>query len=304
MTTRPIAALRAAFLAALLPLAGWADVPRVVTDIGPTASLVAGVMAGLGAPVVLVPSGTDPHHFQLRPSQARDLAQAQAVIWIGPGLTPWLERLIGTTAPEALSVALEDAPGLIHRSPMFAHPADGGAGTAPEGHAHGVEDPHVWLDPTNARAMTAEIAARLAALDPPNAATYAGNAAAVTAALDAAEARARALLAPHQSARLVVFHDGYAHFAGAFGLTIVAALADGEAASPGAAALQGLRRTIAQSGADCLFGEVAQPSGLVASLAKDSGVPSATLDPLAGGELPGAVWVSLAGAIDACLSSD
>lgn len=287
----------------LLPTAALADVPKVVTDIAPVQSLVAGVMHGLGTPELLVGPGTDPHHMQLRPSQARLLAGADAVFWIGTGLTPWLGEVIEATAPQAVSVQLSQAAGVIQRAPLFA--ADGESG---EGHGHGHEafDPHVWLDPANDRAMTREIAARLSSLDPANAAIYAANAGAVLAALDRAEAETRAILAPHETARLVVYHDGYAHFAAAFNVTITASVADSEAADPGAARLSSLRRMIADQGADCLFDEPQHGARTVAALAADTGVHRATLDPLGTdvGPEPGAVLTGLARSIDRCLAGE
>ncbi len=49
-------------------------------------------MDGVGTPDLLLDRGADPHHFQLRPSQARAVAGAGLVVWIGPDLTPWLGR--------------------------------------------------------------------------------------------------------------------------------------------------------------------------------------------------------------------
>ena len=70
--------------------AAQADVPRVATDIAPVHSLVAMVMEGVGTPDLIIPSGATPHSYAMRPSEARALAQADMVIWIGPALTPWL----------------------------------------------------------------------------------------------------------------------------------------------------------------------------------------------------------------------
>jgi zinc transport system substrate-binding protein len=287
---------------ALLPFAAEAEVPRVVTDIGPTQSLAAGVMQGLGRPDVLVGAGADPHHFQMRPSEARLLAGADVVFWIGADLTPWLADMIAAIAPDSLSVELAHAEGVTQRPPQFADPD--GAETAPEdGHSHGSDDPHIWLDPANARAMTREVAARLSTLDPDNADAYAANAVTVIAALDRAEAEAQALLAPHRSAPLVVWHDGYAHFAAAFGVNIAAAIAESDAAGPGAAQLSALRAAIEAEGARCIFDEPQHGKRAVAAVAADTGVPRGTLDPLAAGDVsdPGAVILGLARAIDACL---
>ena len=81
--------------AALLASTASAQVPIVVADIPITHSFVSMVMGELGTPQVLLEQGADPHDFQLRPSQARALAQAGLVVWMGEGMTPWLESALG-----------------------------------------------------------------------------------------------------------------------------------------------------------------------------------------------------------------
>ena len=93
-----------------------AEVPRVVTDMPPVQSLVALVMGDLGTPGVLLAQGADPHHYQLRPSQARELQEAQLIFWIGPSMTPWLDRALDGSAGGAQAVALLDAPGTYRRA--------------------------------------------------------------------------------------------------------------------------------------------------------------------------------------------
>ena len=77
---------------ASLPCATLAKVPNVVTDIPPVHALVGQVMGDLGTPVLLLEKGADEHDFQLRPSQMQSIADADTVIWVGPALTPWLDR--------------------------------------------------------------------------------------------------------------------------------------------------------------------------------------------------------------------
>ena len=80
----PISRYPAALLLCLLPCGTLADVPRVVTDFGPVQSLVMQGMGDLGQPEQLLPAGGDPHDFQLKPSQAAALGQADLIIWAGP----------------------------------------------------------------------------------------------------------------------------------------------------------------------------------------------------------------------------
>ena len=95
---------------AATPSAAVAEVPRVVTDIAPVHSLVAQVMAGVGVPDLLIDQATSPHHFALRPSQARALQEADLVIWIGAGLSPALSGAIADLAGAGKEMALLSVP--------------------------------------------------------------------------------------------------------------------------------------------------------------------------------------------------
>ena len=85
----------------LLLLSGMAhsEPPKVLTDIAPVHSLVAQVMGDLGEPELLLQASDEIHHLQLRPSQARAIARADVVIWVGPGLEPWLAGKSGRAKP-------------------------------------------------------------------------------------------------------------------------------------------------------------------------------------------------------------
>jgi zinc transport system substrate-binding protein len=88
-----------------------AEVPRVAVDIAPVHSIVAAIMQGVGMPDLITPAGSSPHSHQMRPSQARALEQADIVIWVGPGLTPWLEGPVETLGEGAATIELMDLPG-------------------------------------------------------------------------------------------------------------------------------------------------------------------------------------------------
>lgn len=105
----------------------FAEPPQVVTDIPTTGSLVQQVMGDLGEVRVLIGEGADPHHFQLRPSDARGLQSADLLVWIGPELTPWLERTVENFG-DGEAIALLNVPGT--------HVQEFGAEHGDHGHAH------------------------------------------------------------------------------------------------------------------------------------------------------------------------
>jgi zinc transport system substrate-binding protein len=96
-----------AALATLVAQPALADPPAIVTDTPVAHSLVSMVTGDLAEPVLLLDAGADPHHFQLRPSQARAVAQADLVVWMGPALTPWMARAVEALADGAALELLE-----------------------------------------------------------------------------------------------------------------------------------------------------------------------------------------------------
>ena len=87
------------------PLAAQ-DAPQVVTDIAPVRALVAQLMEGVGTPDQIIPAGSSPHSYAMRPSEARALRNADLVVWVGPALTHWLEEPLDTLAPDAARLTL------------------------------------------------------------------------------------------------------------------------------------------------------------------------------------------------------
>ncbi|WP_299559867.1 zinc ABC transporter substrate-binding protein [uncultured Sulfitobacter sp.] len=91
----------------------FADVPNVVTDIAPVRSIVSQIMAGAGDPAQIIPAGASPHGYSMRPSEAQALSKADLIVWVGPGLTGWLEAPLVNLAPDAEQMILMDVPGVV-----------------------------------------------------------------------------------------------------------------------------------------------------------------------------------------------
>lgn len=126
--------LSSALASTALASLAWADAPSVVTDIAPVHSLVAQVMKGVAEPTLLIGPEYSPHEYSLRPSEARALANADFVFWVGEGLTPWLEKSIDTLAKDAKSVTLMEIEGITL--------LDFREGATFEDHDHGGHDEH------------------------------------------------------------------------------------------------------------------------------------------------------------------
>ncbi len=80
--------------------------PQVVVSIKPLYSLVAGLMQGVGKPQLLIKGGASPHGYSLRPSEAAALADAQLIVWVGPGLEGFLEKTLDGLSPTTMQLEL------------------------------------------------------------------------------------------------------------------------------------------------------------------------------------------------------
>jgi zinc transport system substrate-binding protein len=104
-----------ATLALLLIVVGSSKVfseahpPRVVASIKPIHALVSGVMQGVAEPTLLIKGGGSPHGYVLRPSEAKALADADLVVWVGHSLETFLEKPLENLARNARTLELLEA---------------------------------------------------------------------------------------------------------------------------------------------------------------------------------------------------
>lgn len=266
-----VAALVALLLLGLRsdPASAATGAPTVVTSIMPVHSLVAGVMAGIGQPRVIVTNAGSPHTYALKPSDARLLGRAAIVFWIGPTVEAFLEKPIRVLTKGARVVTLLEAPGLTL---LPLRSSDRGA-----------IDPHIWLDPVNAGVLAGVIARALGDVDAGNRMRYAANARNLVRRLKALEAELRDRLRPVRDRPMVVFHDAYQYFEKRFGLRAVTAITPSPQHRPGAGRLGEVRQAIETSGTRCVFTEPQFGASVLRPLTEGTGAKSATLDPLGRG---------------------
>lgn len=305
--------------------------PHVVASIKPVHSLVAGVMEGVGEPGLIVEGAGSPHTYALKPSQARMLQAADVVFWIGHELEAFMEKPVETLAANAKSVELIDAHDLVklefreggafdahdhddhashddhdhgHDKKEAGHDHDHGAH---DDHAHGAFDPHIWLDPMNAKALVHEIEEALSETDPENAARYEANAEALMARLDALTAEVSAELEPVKGKGFIVFHDAYQYFEKRFGVTAAGSITVSPEVMPGAERVTEIRAKVQDLGAACVFAEPQFEPKLVATVTEGTNAKSGVIDPLgaeleSGPDLYFNVIKGMATSIKACLS--
>lgn len=122
---------------------------KIVTDFGVAHSLVSMVLGDQGQAEMLLDRGANAHSFQMRPSQAQALADADIVVWMGPRMTAWLDRALDGIGGDAHRLALLDVPGATLRDFGQAkaeghddHGHDRAAEAKTDAHDHGHDHGH------------------------------------------------------------------------------------------------------------------------------------------------------------------
>ena len=284
--------LTAALFLVLTPLKAEIS---VVTSIKPLHSLTSYIMEGVGEPELIIDGVASPHNFQIKPSHAKMLQNADLVIWIGEDLESFLPTALKSIPKDAVVFELLDQSGLkklkFREKNIFEGHDDHGHdehakkeddhddhGHDDHGHGHGSFDPHIWLDPANAKVIVKKITNQLSKIDKDNASTYKANSNKVIKDLDGLIKEVKNEI--NKDASFVVFHDAYQYFEKRFGLNVIGALTVNPDVMPGAEQLSEIREVIEHEKAKCIFSEPQFNPNIINSIASDTGVKTGVLDPL------------------------
>ncbi len=298
-----------------------ASAPVVVATILPVHALVASVMGEVGQPILLLPPGFSEHTAALKPSEAKALADADLVVWVGDGIETLLAKPIRTLPKKTTVVTLSRDTGIVliknragglwethddHGTAAGKHADSGRAQRKGHKHGHHDDNHHVWLDPDNAKKIVTHIARALARLDPANAERYVVNAEATAIRLDRLDRDLQALLTPARAIPFVVFHDAFPYFERRYGLNAIGSITVSPEQKPGSKRVLDIRRKLTAAKAACVFGEPQYDASLVRNLVEGTPVRIGTLDPLGSAAAPGpaayeSLMRTLATAIRECL---
>jgi zinc transport system substrate-binding protein len=260
--------------------------PKIVTSIVPLHSLVSGVMAGVATPELLMQGQNSEHNASFTPQQIADLEHADVVFMIGNNLETKLGEISGTeTVGGKAFVKMNEIQGLnlhaIREGGTWEPDTDQLATTGISA------DPHIWLDPENAKLMVKTIADSLDKADPANAKLYDANTAKTLAELDQLEADLKSHLAPVHHKPFIVFHDAYQYFEHRFGVTAVGSISNFSGTPPSAQRLAEVHNKINSSNATCVFREPQFTDATVVTVIEGTKAKSSVLDPIGANLKPG-----------------
>ena len=165
------------------------------------------------------------------------------------------------------------------------HKEDGHDDHGHEGHAHGEYDPHIWLDPSNAKIILNEMAEHLIENDQKNASVYKANLNKALKDIDKLLKDVKSEL--NKDFKSIVFHDAYQYFEKRFDVNVLGAFTVNTDVLPGAEQLSEIREIIEHDKVSCIFSEPQFNPDIINAVAKDMDIKTGVLDPLGATLNPG-----------------
>ena len=268
---------------------------KVLVSIKPFHSLVSAIMQDVSEPLLLINGNNSPHSSALRPSSAENLQQADLVFWGGEILEGFLTKPIQSLSSRAKLVSLQETAGL-RLLPLRSgigwqkHETDSANDHSAEDETTSTSgtDPHIWLDPYNAKIISSKIVEILTEMDPQNAQSYRRNGEKYGLRLELLDRKLKAEMTKVAETPYMVFHDAYQYFEKRYQLNVVGSMTLHIGFGSSVRRLTAVRKTIQKEKIRCIFSEPQFSPKLLQTVIAGTNVKQGTLDPLGAGLESGA----------------
>ena len=256
---------------AVVTTATAAATVRLVATTTDIAALAATVGGDLVTVESIVPGATDPEAFEPRPGDLDKIRRAGLVVRVGLGYDYWLDALTSQIADKRLMRGGEAYVDASVGIPLLE--IRGQSVVNDGGHAHGVANPHYWLDPANAVIVTANIAEALIRIAPQERDRIVANRERFLADLKTHHQRWHESLAPYAGVKLIAYHNSWPYFARRFRLDIIDFIEPKPGIAPSPAHLAQVIGAGRKAGARAILLEPYEPEDTVRFVAGKLGVP-------------------------------
>ena len=163
----------------------------------------------------MVPSGTEPHDWEPTASDIAKLEEASVFIYNGAGMEHWVETILSSIENKEL-IVVETSKGINlidedhdHEEEDHSHEED---------HDHGEYDPHIWLNPQNAKKQMEAIKDAFIQADSKNKDYYQENFNKYSEELDTLDREFKDSLSGFANRDIIVSHSAFAYLCDAYDL--------------------------------------------------------------------------------------
>ena len=226
----------------------------------------------------MVPSGTEPHDWEPSTNDLKNLEKADVFIYNGADMEPWADDLLVSRSDTLRVVEASENVELRTTDGEHEHAHE----HEDADHHHGDFDPHVWLDPENAKIEMEAIRDTLCAADPKNSTVFQSNYEKYAAELDALDAEFREKLAPLPNRTIVVAHEAFGYLCDAYGLTQVGIEGLSPDSEPDPGRMAEVIDFVREHSISTIFFEELVSPKVAEAIASETGAQAKMLSPLEG----------------------
>lgn len=226
----------------------------------------------------MVPSGTEPHDWEPSTNDLKNLEKADVFIYNGADMEPWADDLLVSRSDTLRVVEASENVELRTTDGEHEHAHE----HEDADHHHGDFDPHVWLDPENAKIEMEAIRDALCAADPENSTVFQSNYEKYAAELDALDAEFREKLAPLPNRTIVVAHEAFGYLCDAYGLTQVGIEGLSPDSEPDPGRMAEVIDFVREHSISTIFFEELVSPKVAEAIASETGAQARMLSPLEG----------------------
>ena len=208
------------------------------------------------------------HSYSPKPSDLKALGEARLLLEVGLGLEGWVGGLVKNADNTRLRVITTSAGVALIR--------DHASNASSEG------NPHIWMDPENAKVMVRHIADALIAADAAHKDAYLANLADYLQRLDQTQRELMGRVALLRDRRIVTHHPAWPYFARRFGFQIEGDIIQQIGMEPSSMHLAEIAKRIKAGKIKVIVSEPQFNQKIVKALADETGARIVVLSPLPG----------------------
>ncbi len=226
--------------------------------------------------VNMTPTGTEPHDWEPTAIDITNLENADFFVYTGAGLEHWVDDVLASLQNQDL-IAVETSAGLSLLEGEHEHEGEEEAEEEESQY-----DPHVWLDPMNAKLQMEAIKNALIEADPDNQAYYEANYEKYAAEIDILDQEFQDALSPLTNRDIIVAHEAFGYLCAAYDLNQIGIEGLAADSEPDAARMAEIIDFAEEQKITTIFFEELVSPKVAETIAAAIGAETAVLNPLEG----------------------
>lgn len=224
----------------------------------------------------LVPTGTEPHNWEPTSGDMLNLEKADFLFYNGGGMESWVDKVKASIENKNIKY-IELSKGVD-----FIKSEDGHKHEGEEIHGDDGIDPHVWLDPKNAKKEAFAIKEALSAADTKNADYYSQKYDEFAKDADELDNAFKEVVSGAKDKTIVVAHQAYGYLCKAYGIEQLAIEGLSADSEPSPAKMAEISNVVKEKGIKYIFFEELLTPKAATVIAEETGAELLILNPFEG----------------------